>query len=115
MPNTRHQVAADVATAFLPAKLQTIQTAATCYEALSVMLEARATARMPEANFGSDILERMRRTADAAFAAQQEAHEVHALLAPIREKWRIAPGAYGPNDSPEKKLISPAGRQTESA
>ncbi len=101
MPTTRHQVVADVATAFLRAKAQSVRSSISMLEALAVMVEARSKARMPDANFGAPILEQMRTAVNAAFDAQQHIQEVHALVARIREAWKIAPGAYGPNDSSE--------------
>ncbi|WP_144037243.1 hypothetical protein [Sphingomonas sp. TZW2008] len=103
MPTTRHQVAADIATAFLPAKAQSVRSSISMLEALAIMVEARAKARMPDASFGAPILEQMRTAVNAAFDAQQHIHEAHAMLAPIRKAWKIAPGTYGPNDSPEDR------------
>lgn len=103
MPATRHQVAADVANVFLPAKITATRTATASLEALSVMIDARAAARMPDPAFGNDILMRMRDAANQSFDALMTMHDVHAMLAPIRRDWAVPPGAYGPNDTPEER------------
>lgn len=99
MPATRHDVAAAIADKFLPAKQHSVLAAASSLECVATMLIERGRARMPDPNFGADILAQAMKAASTAFEAQAEMHEVHALLAPIRREWAIPPMAFGPNDT----------------
>lgn len=98
MPRTRRQAANNIADAFIPAKQDAVRAAAAVYAAMSVILTERMEMRMGP-NFAADVLKVGREVANAAFDMQEKMHEMHELMAPIREGLGIEPSAFGPNDT----------------
>lgn len=112
MSNVREQIAHAVADSFLSTKKACSEAAQVAFNNVSVAIEQHRRARLQPGE-GLEVLSDLSKAANLQLDALALYHDCHVKLAEWRAEWRIAPNAFGPEDTPPS--LRPAGERQLSA